>query len=542
MSLVEIEALSRRFGSLRALDELTLAIDEGEWVAVTGPSGSGKTTLLNILSGLDHPSAGEVRVGNLDLAGLNARELARYRQQTVGLVFQQFHLIPYLTALENVMLAQYVHSMTDRGEAEEALRRVGLGERLDHLPSQLSGGEQQRVCIARALINQPPLILADEPTGNLDAVNEAIVMSLLADLHQRGHTLILVTHDPSIAARANREIRLEHGRLAQVEQPGDVELQGVLVELWQLIEEDRSGVSIARRGVAELLAAGLLAFADGKIAFTDRGRSQAVSAVRRERLAEVLLERTLSRGPAKECGREVPVAAGFEDQVCTFLDHPAVCPHGRPIPPGADCPGRSTAGRLRNLRMKAPASPRSSRWSPEPSPGLAVTVERRLGMMGTELEMRVDAPSRAAALAAERGGGPRPGGGRRPPSTWRDDSELTRLNRAPVGAPVQLSPRLAAELRGVRHWWRETGGVFDPGIGALVAAWGLRSGGRVPSASRGRRPRAAGGLAALGSRRTAGRRGCAPACVSRRGGGAKAPGSTRRSRRSAPTAGPPPRC
>ncbi|HEV2853009.1 MAG TPA: ATP-binding cassette domain-containing protein [Thermoanaerobaculia bacterium] len=335
MAFVDVEALSRRFGALRALDELNLGIEEGEWVAVTGPSGSGKTTLLNILSGLDRPTSGRIRVGGVDLADLSARELARYRQRTVGLVFQQFHLIPYLSALENVMLAQYVHSMTDRGEAEEALRRVGLGERLSHLPSQLSGGEQQRVCIARALINQPPLILADEPTGNLDAVNEAVVMSLLADLHQRGHTLILVTHDPSIAARAGREIRLEHGRLAHVEQPGDQELQGVLAEMWQLIEEDRAGVSVARRGVAELLADGLLSFVDGKIAFTDRGRAQALAVVRRERLAEVLLTRTLGRD--SECGRETPVAAGFEDQVCAFLDHPEVCPHSRPIPPGGVC-------------------------------------------------------------------------------------------------------------------------------------------------------------------------------------------------------------
>jgi putative ABC transport system ATP-binding protein len=335
MPFVDAEALSRRFGSLRALDELTLSIGEGEWVAVTGPSGSGKTTLLNILSGLDRPTSGRVRVGGEDLAGLTARELARYRQRTVGLVFQQFHLIPYLTALENVMLAQYVHSMTDRGEAEEALRKVGLGERLGHLPSQLSGGEQQRVCIARALINQPPLILADEPTGNLDAVNEAVVMSLLADLHQRGHTLILVTHDPTIAARAGREVRLEHGRLAHVEQPGGTELQSVLAELWQLLEEDQAGVSIARRGVAELIADGLLTFVDGKIAFTERGHAQALAVVRRVRLAEVLLARTLDRG--SECGRETPVAAGFEDQVCAFLDHPAVCPHGRPIPPGGSC-------------------------------------------------------------------------------------------------------------------------------------------------------------------------------------------------------------
>src|SRR3954449_945179 len=240
-SLVEAEALSRRFGALRALDELTLTIGEGEWVAITGPSGSGKTTLLNILSGLDRPTSGAVRVGGIELGNLAARELAHYRQRTVGLVFQQFHLIPYLTAVENVMLAQYVHSMTDRGEAEEALRRVGLGERLGHLPSQLSGGEQQRVCIARALINQPPLILADEPTGNLDAVNEAVVMSLLADLHQRGHTLILVTHDPSIAARAAHEIRLEHGRLAAPEELGAAAHLGALADLWRLLEEDRAG-------------------------------------------------------------------------------------------------------------------------------------------------------------------------------------------------------------------------------------------------------------------------------------------------------------
>jgi putative ABC transport system ATP-binding protein len=337
MPLVKVEALSRCFGSLRALDDLTLSIEEGEWVAVTGPSGSGKTTLLNILSGLDRPTSGRVQVGGGDLVGLTARELARYRQRTVGLVFQQFHLIPYLTALENVMLAQYVHSMTDRGEAEDALRRVGLGERLHHLPSQLSGGEQQRVCIARALINQPPLILADEPTGNLDAVNEAVVMSLLGELHQRGHTLVLVTHDPSIAIRAGREIRLEHGRLARAEQPGDLELEGVLAELWQLIAEDETGVSVARRGVAELIADGLLTFTDGKIGFTERGRQKALAVVRRVRLAEVLLERTVDRRSADGCGREAPVAAGFEDQVCAFLEHPTVCPHGRPIPAGETC-------------------------------------------------------------------------------------------------------------------------------------------------------------------------------------------------------------
>jgi putative ABC transport system ATP-binding protein len=362
MALVEIEGLSRRFGPLAALDDLTLAIEPGEWVAVTGPSGSGKTTLLNILSGLDRPSAGRVRVGGTDLSQLGARDLARYRQQTVGLVFQQFHLIPYLTALENVMLAQYVHSMTDRGEAVSALRQVGLGERLQHLPSQLSGGEQQRVCIARALINQPPLILADEPTGNLDAVNEAVVMTLLSDLHRRGHTLVLVTHDPTIAARASREVRLEHGRLAvwRYGEPGAgaEEVQPVLAELWRQLEEDGGTVSVSQRGVAELLAQGMLAFAGTRIELTPRGREQSAAAVRRIRLAEALLARTLARGSvAEECGRATPVAAGFEDQVCAFLGHPARCPHGRLIAPLGPCCGEEAAAAA-GTATGAPMEPR----------------------------------------------------------------------------------------------------------------------------------------------------------------------------------------
>jgi putative ABC transport system ATP-binding protein len=334
LSLVEIEGLTRRFGTLLALDDLTLDIAPGEWVAVTGPSGSGKTTLLNVLAGLDRPSAGRVRVGGVDLASLGNRELARYRQRTVGLIFQQFHLISYLTALENVMLAQFVHSTTDRGEAEEALRQVGLGERLGHLPSELSGGEQQRVCIARALINQPSLILADEPTGNLDAVNEAIVMTLLTDLNRRGHTLVLVTHDPTIAARAGREVRLEHGRPAKLGEPGAAELQVALVDLWRALVEEGRAVPVTGRAVADLLAQGLLAFADGRLAFTERGRTLAAAAVRRVRLAEALLARTLAPGAVPEqCGRAAPVAAGFEDQVCAFLGHPDLCPHGLPISP-----------------------------------------------------------------------------------------------------------------------------------------------------------------------------------------------------------------
>ena len=165
---VIIENLTKQYGALRALGGVSFEVNTGEWVALMGPSGSGKTTLINILGGLDTLTSGHVVVDGVDLSKLRENELVRYRAEKVGFVFQQFHLVPYLTALENVMLAQYFHSVTDEKQAGEALKRVGLADRLTHLPAQLSGGEQQRVAIARALINQPKIILADEPTGNLD--------------------------------------------------------------------------------------------------------------------------------------------------------------------------------------------------------------------------------------------------------------------------------------------------------------------------------------------------------------------------------------
>ena len=169
---------------IRALDDFSLNVDPGEWIAIMGPSGSGKSTLVNLIGCLDRPTSGEIWLDGRDVAKISATELNRVRAEKVGFIFQQFHLIPYLTALENVMLAQYIHSMTDEGEALEALARVGLKDRSHHVPSQLSGGEQQRVCIARALINDPKIVLADEPTGNLDAVNEEIVLRLFCFLQQ----------------------------------------------------------------------------------------------------------------------------------------------------------------------------------------------------------------------------------------------------------------------------------------------------------------------------------------------------------------------
>ena len=212
---MQVENLRKDFGNVRALDGVSFRVDAGEWIAIMGPSGSGKTTLINILGGLDTPTAGQAIVDGTDVARLDEAGLTRFRAEKIGFIFQQFHLVPYLTAVENVMLAQYFHSTTDEKEAQKALERVGLGDRIEHLPTQLSGGEQQRVAVARALINHPKLILADEPTGNLDEANEEIVLSLLRELHTEGHTILMVTHAATIGRLADRRIEFAHGHLVQ---------------------------------------------------------------------------------------------------------------------------------------------------------------------------------------------------------------------------------------------------------------------------------------------------------------------------------------
>jgi len=216
-AVIALSHVSREYtghgGVVRALADASFSIVAGEWVAITGPSGSGKSTLVNLIGCLDRPTAGELKIDNVDVASMSATELDRFRADKIGFIFQQFHLIPYLSAVENVMLAQYFHSMTDEAEARVALERVGLGKRTSHLPRELSGGEQQRVCIARALINNPPILLADEPTGNLDAANQTIVVGLLQDLHRDGHTIVMVTHDPEMAGLAQRKIALNHGKV-----------------------------------------------------------------------------------------------------------------------------------------------------------------------------------------------------------------------------------------------------------------------------------------------------------------------------------------
>ncbi|HHO3346404.1 TPA: ABC transporter ATP-binding protein [Campylobacter jejuni] len=211
--LIKINNLNKEFGKVKALNNINLSVYEGEWLAIMGPSGSGKSTLLNILSLMDTPSFGEYILDNENLEQMDEEQKITLRREKIGLVFQQFHLIPYLNALENVMLSQYYHSSVDEEDAKMVLEKVGLSHRLTHLPSQLSGGEQQRVCIARALINNPELLLADEPTGNLDEANEQIVLQTLQKLKNEGKTIVLITHNPDLAKFADRTLILQHGVL-----------------------------------------------------------------------------------------------------------------------------------------------------------------------------------------------------------------------------------------------------------------------------------------------------------------------------------------
>ena len=359
MALVEVANLKKSFGDVRALDGVSFTIESGEWIAIMGPSGSGKTTLINILGGLDTPTEGRAVVDAVDVGRLDEAALTRFRSEKIGFVFQQFHLVPYLTAVENVMLAQYFHSTTDEAEAAEALRRVGLGDRLTHLPSQLSGGEQQRVAVARALINHPKLILADEPTGNLDEANEETVIRLLRDLHSEGHTILMVTHDPSIGGLADRRIELAHGRLAQItvySSEDEARFDHVLEELWLCAEIGRRA-KLARfhsldadpeRTIQRLAVLGLVAVHDSEVDLTDRGTRRARDVVRRRRLAERLFTDTFSianaEADSQACKFEHIISPELDERICSFLGHPKTCPHGRPIPPGPCCtPAGSSA-------------------------------------------------------------------------------------------------------------------------------------------------------------------------------------------------------
>lgn len=220
MSLVEVKNMYKIYNpgenEVRAIDGISLTIEEGEFVAIIGQSGSGKSTLMNMLGLLDIPTSGTYLLDGIDTANMTDDELSEIRNKKIGFIFQGFNLIPSLTAVENVELPLVYRSMKkdERNKlALEALNRVGLSHRLDHLPKQMSGGQQQRVAIARAVAARPPVILADEPTGNLDSHSGVEVMKILHELHEEGRTVILITHDNEIAKEAQRVIRIQDGQI-----------------------------------------------------------------------------------------------------------------------------------------------------------------------------------------------------------------------------------------------------------------------------------------------------------------------------------------
>jgi ABC-type lipoprotein export system ATPase subunit len=219
--LISLDRVSRIYSMGRldvpALDDVSLDIHAGEFVAIVGPSGSGKSTMMNILGCLDRPTLGSYRLAGTAVAGLDDDGLAALRSRTIGFVFQSYNLLPRTSALDNVatpLLYQGVGRSERARRARAALERLGLGDRVDHEPTELSGGQQQRVAVARALVTEPPLILADEPTGNLDSHAGAEVIELLRELHRTGRTIVLITHDPVVAGSADRRIHLLDGRIA----------------------------------------------------------------------------------------------------------------------------------------------------------------------------------------------------------------------------------------------------------------------------------------------------------------------------------------
>ncbi|MBD5166210.1 MAG: ABC transporter ATP-binding protein [Helicobacter sp.] len=211
--LLNLHNISKSFGDVHALRNISCTLDKGEWLTIMGPSGSGKSTLLHIIALLDSPTSGTYTLFGNDMTHLSEEAKIGMRREKIGLIFQQFHLIPYLSAVENVMLAQYYHSSIDRDDALTMLDKVGLSHRAHHLPSELSGGEQQRLCIARAMMNNPEILLADEPTGNLDSENEARVLALLQEFKKEGKSLVLITHNPELGSYGDKKLLLKHGEM-----------------------------------------------------------------------------------------------------------------------------------------------------------------------------------------------------------------------------------------------------------------------------------------------------------------------------------------
>ncbi len=345
-------SLGRGAARVHILRNIGLHIANGEAVALLGPSGSGKSTLLMVMTGLERPDSGSVIVAGQDLGKFDEDGLARFRGRHVGIVFQAFHLIPTMTALENVAVPLELAGERDAlKRAESELAAVGLGARLNHYPAELSGGEQQRVALARALAPNPAIVVADEPTGNLDAENQHTVFKLLSDLHAQGRTIVMVTHDENAGRLADRRINLDHGRIKETlvfSAEENQDFDEVLEHLWTRREsqdhiESHDFTEMQwRRLIATLTRIGLVKVENGREQFTTSGEERARNVIRRHRLAERLFMDVLSiqdeiEVESSACKFEHILSPDVTDRICTLLGHPTACPHGSPIPHGDCC-------------------------------------------------------------------------------------------------------------------------------------------------------------------------------------------------------------
>jgi putative ABC transport system ATP-binding protein len=380
-------SLGRGAARVHILKDIGLHIGRGEAVALLGPSGSGKSTLLMVMTGLERPDSGSIIVAGQNFRRLDEDRLARFRGRNIGIVFQAFHLIPTMTALENVAVPLELAGIADaKAIAERELAAVGLTERAWHYPAELSGGEQQRVALARALAPDPAIIVADEPTGNLDEANENIVLEIFRELHRSGHTILMVTHDPDIARQADRRIELAHGHLhfdtaqhgpghplacplvntadccTNVSTDDEIRFDHLLEQIWICGEEGKPALvdvlratgpagnlpvlpdEPASRVLNRMTELQLVELRDSQVQLTPGGSRRARDVVRRHRLAERLFTDTFaiedSEAHNQACKFEHIISPELDQRICTFLGHPKTCPHGNPIPPGACCNGK----------------------------------------------------------------------------------------------------------------------------------------------------------------------------------------------------------
>ncbi len=325
---IVIKDLLFKAGERTILNRLNLSIEKGEWLSIVGPSGAGKSTLLYTIAGIKKPNSGTLIVLGENLGKMTETEKAEFRRNKIGFIFQELNLVEWLNAVENVMLAQHIHSIADREEALKLLKKLDL-ENKEHLyPHQLSGGEKQRLAIARAIVNDPEIILADEPTANLDEISVKKVLDILSDLQKRGKTIIMVTHDYEVAAKTNRIITLKYGKIQNREYK--VNDEEILVSLWFAKEGDH--IPEISDYLPYAKSKGWIHLTDDGFIFSQIGKMLASDVVKRKRLAEILTLATLNIESPPPCCSLPPLREEETTSIEAMLKYPKRCPHGRIIP------------------------------------------------------------------------------------------------------------------------------------------------------------------------------------------------------------------